>query len=131
MADSIFTQIIKGEIPSHKIYEDDKTFAFLDIHPVQPGMVLVVSKTPAVTAWELSDDDYQALWATVRKVSLKLQEVFPDKKRVGIQVEGLDVPHVHVKVFPISTGEEFRAKPDFSRSPPDEELAEIAKRLAF
>ncbi len=131
MQDSIFTKIIKGEIPCHKIYEDDKTFAFLDIYPVQPGMVLVVTKTQAPTILDLSDEDYQALWATVRKIAARLHDVFPEKKRIGIQVEGLDVPHVHVKLFPVDTGDEFRQKPDMTVEPDHEALAKIAKRLAI
>src|SRR2546423_12476609 len=107
MEETVFTKIIRGEIPSHKIYEDDKTFAFLDIHPIQPGMVLVVTKNPVKVAWDLPDEDYQALWITVRKVANKMREAFPDKRRVGIMVEGLDVPHVHVKILAINNGEEY------------------------
>jgi histidine triad (HIT) family protein len=130
MQDSIFTKIIKGEIPCHKVYEDDKTFAFLDINPIQPGMTLVVTKTPAETFLDLSDEDAEALWSTVRKVATKMKQVFPDKKRIGVQIEGLDVPHVHVKIFPINTGEEFRSPPR-STEPDHEKLAEIAKKLAI
>jgi histidine triad (HIT) family protein len=131
MQDSIFTKIIKGEIPCHKVYEDNKTFAFLDIHPVQPGMVLVVTKTQAETFFDLSDEDYQALWSAVRKVAARLREAFPEKKRIGIQVEGLDVPHVHVKIFPINTGDEFRRKPDMSAESNHDALAALAAKLAF
>jgi histidine triad (HIT) family protein len=131
MADSVFTKIINGEIPSYKIYEDERTFAFMDIHPIQPGMVLVVSKNPQEEAWVLPPEDYQALWDTVRKVALKMKKVFPAKRRVGIMLEGLDVPHVHVKIFPINTGEEYRSAPDMSADPDHGSLAEMAKELAF
>jgi histidine triad (HIT) family protein len=131
MADSVFTKIINGEIPSYKIYEDERTFAFMDIHPIQPGMVLVVSKNPQEEAWVLPPEDYQALWDTVRKVALKMKKVFPAKRRVGIMLEGLDVPHVHVKIFPINTGEEYRSAPDMGADPDHESLAEMAKELAF
>jgi histidine triad (HIT) family protein len=131
MQDSIFTKIIRGEIPSYKIYEDDKTFAFLDIHPIQPGMTLVVTKTPAETFLDLSDEDAQALWNTVRKVASKMKQTFPNKKRIGVQIEGLDVPHVHVKIFPINTGEEFRASADMSADPNSAALTEMAEKLAF
>lgn len=129
--ESIFTKIIKGEIPSHKVYEDDKTLAFLDIHPVQPGHTLVISKTPAVTFMDLDDEDYVALWQAVKKVAERLKGMFPEKKRIGIQVEGLDVPHVHVKLIPINTGDEFRQKPDMEAEPDHKALAEMASRLAF
>jgi histidine triad (HIT) family protein len=130
MADSLFTKIIKGEIPCHKVYEDDYTFAFMDIHPIQPGHVLVVTKTPAVTIYDLPERDYQALWEAVRKVANKMKQVYPDKKRIAIMVEGLDVPHAHVKVFPINTGDEFRHKPDLTAEPNHAELARLAKKLA-
>jgi histidine triad (HIT) family protein len=131
MADSIFTRIINGEIPSYKIYEDDKTFAFLDIHPVQPGQVLVVTKNPKEVVWDLPDEDYQALWLAVKKVAAKMRLAFPNKKRIGVMVEGLDVPHVHVKLFPIDTGDEFRSTPDMSADPDEAALAEMAQKLAL
>jgi histidine triad (HIT) family protein len=131
MEDSIFTKIIKGEIPAHKIYEDDNTVAFLDIHPVQPGMTLVVTRTQAETFLDLTDDDYRALWTSVKKVSARLHEVFPDKTRIGIQVEGLDVPHVHVKLIPIDSGEEFRSAPDMDAEPDHAALSALAEKLKF
>lgn len=131
MADSIFTKIIKGEIPAHKIYEDNKTIAILDIHPVQPGMTLVITKRQVEDFTELTDEELAALMQTVKKLALRLKQVFPDKKRIGLQIEGLDVPHVHVKLIPINSGAEFRAKPDFSSEPDHETLAQIAKKLAL
>lgn len=131
MADSIFTKIIKGEIPCHKVYEDDYTFAFMDIHPIQPGHILLVTKNPAETMLDLPDEDYTALWEAVRKISRRMKEVFPDKKRVGVMVEGLEVPHTHVKIFPINTGNEFRSAPDMTSEPDHTALAEMAKKLAI
>jgi histidine triad (HIT) family protein len=129
MSDSIFTKIIKGEIPCHKVYEDDKTFAFMDIHPIQPGHVLVVTKTPAKTFLDLSEDDYQALFLTVKKVGIKLNQVFNQKRRIGVMIEGLDVDHVHVKLFPINNGDEFRREPDVNTEPDHEALAKMAEKL--
>lgn len=132
MADSIFTKIIKGEIPCHKVYEDDKTLVFLDIHPIQPGQVLVVPKKQVGFVWDIESDDYQALMATVQKVGRRLREVFPDKKRVGIMVEGIDVQdHAHIKVFPFSTAQEYRHVPDAKAQPDHQALAKMAKTLAF
>ncbi len=130
MQDSIFTKIIKGEIPSHKVYEDDQTIAFMDINPVQPGMVLVVSKRQVENFYELNDAEYQALMLSVKRVAERLKEVFPDKKRIAVQIEGLEVPHVHVKVFPFDTPEEFHAQPK-AGEPDHQSLAEMAARLAF
>jgi histidine triad (HIT) family protein len=130
MADSIFTKIIKGEIPAHKIYEDDKTFAFLDIHPKTPGHTLVVSKNQVEFVWDLDDEDYQALMATVKKVGRRIREVV-GSEYVGMQVIGEEVPHTHIHVFPFNTLEEFRRIPDPGAEPDHETLAAIAKKLAF
>lgn len=129
---SIFTQIINGDIPSHKIYEDEKTLAFLDIHPITEGHVLVVPKNQANFVWDLDDDDYQALMATVQKVGRRLREVYPEKTRVGVMIEGLDVDdHAHIKVFPFSTEAEYRNVPDMTAEPDHSALAAVAEKLAF
>jgi histidine triad (HIT) family protein len=130
MNDSIFTKIIKGEIPCHKIYEDEKTISFLDIHPLQPGHTLVVSKVQIDHLWDLEDEDYQAVMATSKKVANRLREVL-NPERVGVKVVGTDVPHAHVHLFPFSTNDEFHARQDFDYQPSDNELAEIAERLRF
>jgi histidine triad (HIT) family protein len=131
MSDSIYTRIIKGEIPSHKVYEDEHAIAFMDIHPIQPGMVLVVPKRESADFTEMTDDELAKLMSSVKKVALKLKQVFPEKRRIGVMLEGLDVPHTHVKVFPIDSGDEFRAKPDMSAQPDHAALAEMAEKLAF
>jgi len=128
---SLFTKIINGEIPSHKIYEDELTYAFLDIHPIQPGQVLVVPKTQVDAVWDLSPEDYRALMVTTQKVAQRLREAFPDKSRVAMMVEGLDVAHAHVKVFPFNTSEEFRHVPDSSVEPDHAALTAIADEVRF
>lgn len=130
MADSIFTKIIKGEIPCHKIYEDEKTLAFLDIHPKQPGHVLVVPKKEIDHIWDLSDEDYQALMSTVKKVGLRIKEILKPR-RIGIQVEGIGVPHTHVHVFPFQNSAEFYVMADLKAEPDHKSLAEMAAKLAF
>lgn len=131
MADlSIFTKIINGEIPCHKIYEDELTFAFLDIHPKAEGHVLVVPKREVENLWDLESTEYQAVMATVRLVASRLRTVLSNE-RVGLQVEGLDVPHAHVHVFPFATLQDFHVQPDLSAEPDHQVLAEIAKKLAF
>jgi len=128
--DSVFTKIIKGELPSHKIYEDDKTLAFMDIHPVQPGHVVVVPKRQVNFVWDLDDQDYIALMKTVQKISKKMREVFPDKKRVGVQIEGLGIDnHAHVNILPFSTVEEFRRLPNTDDEPDHEALENMAEKL--
>lgn len=129
MQDSVFTKIIKGEIPCHKVYEDARTFAFLDIHPIQPGNVLVVPKKQVAYAWDLDDADYQALMATAKKVARKIREVFPDKERVALHIEGIEVAHAHLKLFPFTTAEEFHNHPDPNQEPDHAALAAIAAKL--
>lgn len=131
MSDSIFTKIIKGEIPSYKIYEDANAYAFMDIHPIQPGQVLVVPKKQVGFVWDMDSEDYHQLMGAVLKVGRRMREVFPDKKRIGVMIEGLDVEdHVHVKIFPFNSGNEYRQLPDHSKEPEHEVLAEMAKKLA-
>lgn len=130
MEPSIFTKIINGEIPSHKIYEDEWTFAFLDIHPVQPGHVLVVPKNQVEFAWDLPPADYQALMRTVQMVALRLRGVL-NTPYVGEKIVGEDVPHTHVHLIPFSTAAEFHQRRDMNAEPDHTALAEMAKRLAF
>lgn len=130
MSDSIFTKIIKGEILCHKIYKDDKTIAFLDIYPLQPGHTLVVPLAQIDHLWDLEDEDYQAVMATCKKVANRLREVLKSE-RVGVKVVGTDVPHAHVHLFPFNTDDEYHSKQDFDYQPDQNELAEMAKKLAF
>lgn len=130
MEDSIFTRIIRGEIPCHKIYEDDKTFAFLDIHPKTVGHTLVVPKVQVEFVWDLEDGDYQALMRTVKKVAQQIHAVM-GKPFVGELIVGIDVPHAHVHVYPFTTAEESRFIPDLAAEPDHAALAAIAEKLAF
>lgn len=130
MEDSIFTKIVKGEVPCHQVYEDGATLAFLDIHPAQPGHVLVIPKKQVEFLWDLEDEDYQAVMSTVKKVGRRIREVI-DKPFVGVKVIGVDVPHAHVHLIPFSTTEEYRVMPDMTAEPDHEALAEMAKKLAF
>jgi histidine triad (HIT) family protein len=129
MQDSIFTKIIKGEIPCHKIYEDQDTLAFLDVQPVQPGHTLVIPKKQVEFLWDLSDEDYQELMAVVKKVARHMREKL-SQPYIGVQVVGLGVPHVHVHLIPFNTEDEFRQNPP-ANDPDHANLAEIAKKLAF
>jgi histidine triad (HIT) family protein len=130
MADSIFSKIIRGEIPSHKVYEDDKTYAFLDIHPKTPGHTLVIPKKEVEFVWDLDDDDYAAVMATVKKVAERLRDV-TGAPYVGELVFGMDVPHAHVHVYAFTTADEARRMPDMNNEPDHQALAAMAKKLAF
>lgn len=130
MEDSIFTKIINGEIPCHKIYEDERTLAFLDIHPIRPGHVLVVPKVQVDHLWDLSDADYLSVMNTAKLVSNRIRSVLKPT-RVGVHVIGLDVPHAHVHLFPFDTIEEYRAIADMEAEPDHDQLGQMAARLAF
>jgi histidine triad (HIT) family protein len=128
MQDSIFTKIIKGEIPAHKIYEDDKTIAILDIHPKQPGHTLIVPKIQIDQLWDLDPIYYQAVMETSRKVALRIREVLRPA-RVGVIVEGVDVNHAHIHLIPFNTPEEFHAYRDMNVTADDKELAIMEDKL--
>jgi histidine triad (HIT) family protein len=92
----------------------------------------VVPKKQINFVWDIEHDDYIALMETVQKVGRRLREVFPEKSRVGVMIEGLDVNnHAHIKVFPFSNAEEYRHVPSAETEPKHEELAEIAAKLRF
>lgn len=123
--------IIDGEIPCHKIYEDDRTLAFLDINPVAPGHCLVIPKTETEFLWDLDDDDYQAVTTTVKKVARRLKEVL-GKAYVGEMVVGTDVPHAHVHVVAFDHSSEIKHVIVRQEGRADDsELAAMATRLAF
>ena len=128
MEDSIFTKIITGAIPSHKVYEDALTVAFLDIHPVQSGHVLVVPKKQIDHFDDLPDEDYQAVWQTVKKIAKAQKKAF-NPNRVGVQVVGLDVPHAHIHVIPFNSLDEYRNVPNMNAEPNHEELAVVANKI--
>ncbi len=96
---SIFTKIINGEIPCYKIYEDDKTIAFLDIHPETKGHTLVIPKNEVDKIYDLPEEDYEALMQTVKKLSSHMEEKLG--ARILWKVVGTDVPHAHVHLMPL------------------------------
>ena len=125
MEESVFMKIVKGNIPCYKIYEDEKTLAFLDIHPESLGHVLVIPKVQVDKIYELADEDYDAVWKTVRKVAKRMEEVLG--QRTLMKVIGTDVPHAHVHLMP------FDKTWKYGRilEPSDAEMKEIQEKLAF
>ena len=128
MQDSIFTKIIKSEIPSHKVYEDDYVYAFLDIHPIAMGHVLVVPKDQVSFVWDLDENAYQALMLAVKKLALHLRSVL-DVPYVGEQIIGVDVPHAHVHLIPFSTVSQYHNRPNQNDEPDHASLAAIAEKI--
>ncbi len=97
---SIFTKIVKGEIPSYKVAEDDNYFAFLDINPLAKGHTLVIPKKEVDYLFDLDDETYDGLFRFARKVGAAIEKQIPCK-RLGLVVYGLDVPHVHIHLIPL------------------------------
>ena len=103
---SIFTKIIKGEIPSYKVAEDEHFYAFLDINPLSKGHTLVVPKQEIDYIFDLDDQYLGALHIFSKKVSKAISAVIPSK-RIGVVVYGLDVPHAHIHLIPLIEGNEI------------------------
>ncbi|MGB4762645.1 MAG: HIT family protein [Candidatus Saccharimonas sp.] len=110
MEDSVFTKIIKGEIPSAKIYEDDVVLAFLTIQPFSEGHTLVVPKKQVDQLWDLDDDTYAHLMVSAKEIGAHLREA-TGSVRVGMVVKGFEVPHVHVHLIPMRAGEHTNLDP--------------------
>jgi histidine triad (HIT) family protein len=127
---SIFTRIINGEIPAHKIYEDERVIAFLEQHPINEGHVLVVPKIQVDHIWDLSDEDYEYLWKVVKKIGSHIRQII-GSPRVGVIVEGFGVPHVHVHLIPIYHGNDLKKHQDRDTEPDNKALAEVASRLSM
>ena len=124
---SIFTKIINGEIPCHKVAENDRFLAFLDISPLQKGHTLVVPKREVDEFFTLNDDTLREMIVFAKEVSFKIKKTFPCN-RVGMTVIGLEVPHAHIHLIPINQEKDmnFRSpKLDLSQ----EELAQVAEQL--
>lgn len=130
MEDSIFTKIIKGDIPCHKVYEDEMTLAFLDIHPLTKGHTLVIPKKQIEFVWDLPDEYYLAVMMTSKKTALRLKEVI-GSKYISERIEGVDVPHAHVQLIPFNQASELGKEQDMSSEPDHDALAVLAKKLSF
>ena len=125
---TIFSRIAAGEIPSYKVAEDDKYFAFLDINPVAPGHVLVIPKKEESYIFNLDADTYAGLTMFARRVAKALEKAVPCK-RIGVCVIGLEVPHAHIHLVPLNS----EADMDFRKPKltlPEDEMRRIADAIA-
>ena len=124
---SIFTKIVKGEIPAYKIAEDENFLAFLDVFPLAKGHVLVIPKQEIDSIFDLSDESYTNLWLFAKKTAKALKRAMPCK-RVGIAVIGLEVPHAHIHLIPLQNVEDINfSKPKLKVE--DAELKGIAENI--
>jgi len=124
---SIFSRIVAGEIPCHKVWEDDRHFAFLDINPVAPGHTLVVPKREVDYLFDLDAEEHAALWTAAHGVARRLRGAL-GCARVCVAVLGYEVPHAHIHLIPTDSMAQF---PWPGGRPADEDdLAAMAARLA-
>ena len=120
---SIFSKIIAGEIPCYKIYEDEKTLAFLDIHPETPGHTLVIPKVEVDKIYDLEMEDYLAVMKTVKILASRMEKVLG--KRTLMKVIGTDVPHAHVHLVSLDPDYQYGQVIEMT----EEEMKEMQKKL--
>ncbi len=120
---SIFSKIIAGEIPCYKIYEDEKTLAFLDIHPETPGHTLVVPKVEVDKLYDLQMEDYLAVMKTVKMLASRMEKVLG--RRTLMKVIGTDVPHAHVHLVSLDPDYQYGQVVEMT----EEEMKEMQKKL--
>ena len=126
-SDSIFTKIIKGEIPCYKIAEDDRFIAFLDVFPIKKGHTLVVPKAQIDYIFDLDDPLLSDLMLFAKKVAKKMENAI-SCERIGVAVIGLEVPHAHIHLVPLDTvGDIDFSQPKLQLS--TEEMAKIADSI--
>ena len=116
---TIFSKIIAGEIPCYKIAEDDRFFAFLDINPLSKGHTLVVPKLEEDYIFNLDDDMLSGMMLFAKKVALALEKSVPCL-RIGVAVIGLEVPHAHIHLIPITREADMNFKNPKLKLEPDE-----------
>lgn len=124
---TIFSKIIAGELPCHKIDENEHFLAFLDISPLAKGHTLVIPKKETDYIFDIADQEYADLWVFAKKVAKKIKANI-ECTRIGVAVIGLEVAHAHIHLVPINRVSDI----DFSREKlqfTNDELAEIAKRI--
>lgn len=124
---SIFSRIIAGEIPSYRVAEDDRHYAFLDINPLAPGHTLVVPKREVDYIFDLSDEEYIALQLFAKRVAKAQKKALPCK-RIGVAVLGMEVPHAHIHLVPLNSEADMDFRNKKTIAP--EEMAAIAARIA-
>ena len=123
---SIFTKIIKGEIPCYKIAEDENFLAFLDVNPNAKGHTLCVPKQEIDKIFDIQDDLYLGLMQFSKKIAIALEKTVPCQ-RIGMAVIGLEVPHAHVHLIPLNEMDEMRFQKKVAMT--KEEFETLAKKI--
>ena len=125
---TIFSKIIAGEIPSYKVAEDDKFYAFLDINPVAKGHTLVVPKQEVDYIFDQADADLAAHTLFAKRVAAAIRKAIPCK-RVGVAVMGLEVPHAHIHLIPLNEEGDMDFRKEHLKFSADE-MQEICAKIA-
>ena len=126
MSDCLFCKIVAGEIPCHRVWEDDSHLAFLDINPIHEGHTLVIPKTHVPYLFDLGDTDYQSLLAASKTVAARLKDVF-QVPRIGMAVEGFAVDHIHIHLMPLTGVGQL--DPSLAKPADHAQLAKLAERI--
>lgn len=103
---SIFAKIVNGEIPAYKVAENDQFLSFLDAMPLVEGHTLVIPKREVDLIFDIDSEEYKELWAFAQQIAQKMKRAYPDK-RIAVAVVGLEVPHAHIHLIPISKMEDM------------------------
>ena len=128
---TIFSRIAAGEIPSYKVAEDERFYAFLDINPVKKGHTLVIPKQEVDYILDLEDEEYAALHLFAKRVARAIEQAFPCRK-VGMTVMGLEVPHAHIHLIPLDTeGDMIFARPKLQPTLEEFDVTAAAIRKYF
>lgn len=124
---TLFTKIIRGEIPCYKVAENDEFFAFLDINPKAQGHTLVIPKREVDYLFDMTDDEMARMTAFAKKIAAAIRKAFPCPK-VGMAVLGLEVPHAHIHLIPLQSEAVFYAKEPMQLSKEEMEQTACAIR---
>jgi histidine triad (HIT) family protein len=135
MDDCIFCKIVRGEIPSFKVYEDDRVFAFMDINPISDGHTLIIPKIHAENIWEMTAEDLSAVMAAAKKIAEVIQETLQPEGLACLQLNGRAVNqvvmHYHFHLIPRSKGEGPLTMTQWELVPGNmEKIGEVARRIS-
>ena len=123
---SVFTEIVNGKVPCHKLYEDEKSLVFLDVRPIHPGHSLVIPKREIDYIFDVQDELLQHLIVVAKKVARAI-DLSVDCKRVGVIIAGLEVPHAHIHLVPIRDIRDINFANATEMT--QEKLAEVAEKI--
>lgn len=126
MEDCLFCKIIKGEVPSYKIWEDENFFAFLNINPINPGHIILVPKKHLNYIFDLEESLYSEIFKTAKKLSEPLKKA-TGAKRIALAIEGFVIPHIHIHLVPVNKVNDL--DPNRARKASPEELSKMAEKI--